>query len=64
MPKLMKLIELYNKFKTNFPELNEALIAVLTKLLFPVSEPVFSASGDNPAALAQFEEECKAILAD
>ncbi len=58
--KLKKLVDLYNKFKEQYPELTDALTQILSKILFPVQETVFSAS-DNQA-VADFEAECRAII--
>lgn len=58
--KLKKLIDLYNKFKEQYPELTEALTQILSKLLFPVQETTFSAS--NEQACVDFEAECRAII--
>ena len=58
--KLKKLVDLYNKFKEQYPELTDALTQILSKILFPVQETTFSAS-DNQA-VADFEAECRAII--
>lgn len=61
--KLKKLIELYNKFKEQYPELADALMQVLSKVLFPVQETTFSSgSPDDQAVCDTFAAECRAII--
>ena len=65
-PQIQKLIAAYNKFKEKYPELADALAAILANVLFPAAPPVMLGTGSEAEAqaVADFQAECASIIAE